>query len=176
MLHCIKHSAFLPVLSAISLGLLLLGCSSTEETTEEKKPITEYEEKFDPSKYRDEETVKKDIEPEEIPATSREKPIEEYMTIERVEKVMGFRIQIYSTASLEDAEKQLDRYTEKLGDSVNIHMVFDAPYYKLRVGDYLARDSASTQLAQLKELGLEEAWIVRDRVDKKTMHRVKMKQ
>jgi SPOR domain len=128
--------------------------------------MKEYEESFDPSSYRDKEQ-EEEQQGSSIPAALPETEITaEFITITRIEKTMGFRVQIFSTTSLEDAERRMDDYQELLGDTVAVNLVFDAPYYKVRVGNHLDKASADENCKQIKEIGLQEAWVVRDRVDK----------
>ena len=43
-------------------------------------------------------------------------------------------------------------------------MIYDSPYYKVRVGDFLSRPETNQLLKALMERGYDEAWIVADRV------------
>jgi cell division protein FtsN len=148
------------------LVLILIGaaCSSSDQTVK-KRPIKEYEGTFDPSKYRDTKETEKQEEDPAATALPETEHREEFVTIERIEQKMGYRIQIFSTTGIDDAEQRRDEYREMLGDSVAVTIVFDAPYYKIRVGNFLEKADAEAERARLKEFGLNEAWVVRDRVN-----------
>ncbi|MBN1446442.1 MAG: SPOR domain-containing protein [Bacteroidetes bacterium] len=163
----IRPGTIFYVVSAI---LLLSACSGTPDVAkkEPEKTLQEHEEHFDPSQYREKETVEKPAEQAKPTETAQETK----SWIERVEKVMGFRIQLYSTTGIDDAEEQL-HYLRTRIDSLEIggarlDMTFDAPYYKLRVGDFLNKAAADSLRDVLRENGLPEAWVVRDRVNRIT--------
>lgn len=155
------------------LGLLLAcgvaGCSSASEVTpaKESKPLVEHEKEFDPGAFR--ETTKDTLEtPPPPPPREQEIRVE---WIERVEKTMGYRIQLFSTTSIDEAQSQVLRYQRRL-DSMQVatgrlDMTFDAPYYKVRMGDFLQRPPADSLRKLLQERGVQEAWVVRDRVERK---------
>jgi hypothetical protein len=46
-----------------------------------------------------------------------------------------------------------------------IYLVFNAPYYKLMIGDFIKRADADIILTRLKEMGYNDAWVVRSRVN-----------
>jgi cell division protein FtsN len=153
---------------------VLIACSGTNKSASET-PIGEYEEQFDPSLYTESDSSHQlGADPVEQTMLETESK-EEYVTIERVEQKMGFRVQIFSTTSLDDAEMRRDEYRKSLGDSTAINIVFDAPYYKVRIGDFLKKSEAEQMTTELKNLGLNEAWIVRDKVNyiviEKVLHR-----
>jgi hypothetical protein len=61
--------------------------------------------------------------------------------------------------------------TEKfIGDSV--YVVYDAPVYKIRVGDFVNRYEANQRLPEFTEKGYRDAWIVPDRIVQRKFVRV----
>jgi len=52
----------------------------------------------------------------------------------RVNTQDGFRLQIYESSSVEEANKKLQKFEKALDDSV--YLIFDAPLYKIRTGVY----------------------------------------
>jgi hypothetical protein len=130
------------------------------------EPLTEHEKRFDPAEYREPEVDTLDTLP---PPVKKREVREEW--IERTEKTMGYRIQLYSTTSIDDAQEQAARFQRRL-DSMKVatgrlDMTFDAPYYKVRMGDFLQRPPADSLRILLHERGVQEAWVVRDRVIRK---------
>lgn len=159
----------IPVLLFVAVGMAA-GCSSSSDVTESQraKPMPEHEKTFDPSAYRETKPKKsEESTPTEAPA-SEKKPRVKW--VERIEKTMGFRIQLHSTTNIDDAQNQLSIIRRKL-DSLDIasgrlDMTFDAPYYKVRLGDFLVKPPADSLRDVLREHGLSEAWVVRDRVNR----------
>ncbi|MBE0645069.1 MAG: SPOR domain-containing protein [Bacteroidetes bacterium] len=146
--------------------MIFSACSSSEETAKDApgKSIREHEGNFDPTEYR-----RKPAEPKENAGEGeiKAKPVEPAW-VERTEKSMGFRVQLYSTTNIDDAKAVLEQMRSRI-DSLHIEagrldMSFDAPYYKIRAGDFLVRAKADTLREQLRSAGLSEAWVVRDNV------------
>lgn len=147
------------------LCLLLLGCAASEPSAPPSaKTMQEHEKSFDPAAYR---TPK-----EEKPAPAAEETPKSNVTaevwVERVERGMGYRVQLFSTTTLDEAQESLARMSSIL-DSIGIpegrlDLVFDAPYYKLRYGDFRNRGDADRIRSVMHEAGIREAWIVRDAV------------
>ena len=81
---------------------------------------------------------------------------------------MGFRVQLHSTTNLDEAQSALEGYRRRLDslhiDAGRLDMVFDAPYYKVRLGDFLRKGDADSMTVKLREAGVSEAWVVRDNV------------
>lgn len=149
----------------VSLSLLA-ACSSEERLTriEQQKPLEEHERDFDPSEYRRPDTVATPVANARQPVIPE--PREEW--VERKERVMGFRIQLHSTTSIDEAQNTLSMYRTRLDslqiDAGRIDMVFDAPYYKIRAGDFMVKAGADSLADTLRAAGMNEAWVVRDNV------------
>jgi hypothetical protein len=81
---------------------------------------------------------------------------------------MGFRVQLHSTTDIDAAQRSLSQLRSRLDsleiDPGRIDMGFDAPYYKIRAGDFLTKSGADELREQLREAGVPEAWVVRDMV------------
>ena len=79
--------------------------------------------------------------------------------------VEGFRVQVLATSTRENAE-QLRRtlvtlYTE------DIYIIFEAPNYKVRMGNFIDRRNAETLRQILVKSGYPSAWIIRTRIEPK---------
>ena len=100
------------------------------------------------------------------PAETPEPPEEEW--VDREVEVMGFKVQLFSTTSVDEAQKKKAKMLEMLEshymESREIELDFDPPYYKLRCGNYLTKADAEKAKKQLKEIGIRDAWVVRDKV------------
>jgi hypothetical protein len=148
------------------VAVFLAGCSAAEQSVhEEERSIQEHEESFDPSDYRSE--------PMEIPEPpARENALleerEATVWIERTERVMGYRVQLFSTTDIDRAQEALERFRQESQelqlDVGRLDMSYDAPYYKIRAGDFLGRKQADELRDALREAGIDDAWVVRDNV------------
>lgn len=74
----------------------------------------------------------------------------------------GYRVQIISTP-FEEAAREV-RKEALLKFEEPVYMVFDAPYYKVRVGDCLSRFEAEELQQKAIEKGFGQAWVVRTMV------------
>ena len=75
----------------------------------------------------------------------------------------GFRIQIFESTVSSIARAEAKRFQNILGDSVYID--FEAPLYKLRIGNYIDRKKAERSIESIKRLGAKDSWIVRTKID-----------
>jgi hypothetical protein len=152
--------------TCLAVAVVMLGCSSSADIPVKKstKPLQEHEKSFDPTVYRNDKNVDKE---KEITKPAPSKPKAETW-IERTEKVMGYRIQLYSTTHVDEAQRQLQNYLMRLDslslESARLDLTFDAPYYKIRLGDFLAKPPADSLRSILNDQGITEAWVVRDQV------------
>jgi len=73
--------------------------------------------------------------------------------------VIGFRVQLYATKDYYEAVTRREEASERFDEVV--HMDFDPPYYKIRVGDFTQRNDAEQARLAAKEAGYPDAWIVR---------------
>ena len=74
------------------------------------------------------------------------------------QKVLGFRVQIFASMTEENASRVATDAREVLNDRVYVEYV--APYYKVRVGDYLTREEVEPLKNKALELGYRGAFIV----------------
>ena len=153
--------------------VLTAGCTSSkpflaedevknEQTKEKILLLSEYEGTLNPVDFDHEiEFVQK------AQGTERKQPntleIPRDSLIVQEEAVQGFRIQIFSSSNVDETILMKNLALEKfLGDS--IYVVYHAPVYKVRVGDFLNRYEASQRLPEFVAKGYRDAWIVPDRI------------
>tara|TARA_B100001996_G_C18660841_1_gene593021 strand:- start:583 stop:1017 length:435 start_codon:yes stop_codon:yes gene_type:complete len=74
----------------------------------------------------------------------------------------GFRLQIFETEKVEEANLVLNEYKTALNDSV--YMIFEAPLYKIRLGDFVTRREAELEKNNLESKGYSGIWLVRSRI------------
>lgn len=87
------------------------------------------------------------------------------------EIVQGFRIQVLSTSGVDEANSMREVLHWKFpGDS--IYIIYDTPLYKLRIGDFFNRYEANQRLPEFVEKGYKDAWIVPDRIIRRSFVKV----
>ena len=77
----------------------------------------------------------------------------------------GYRLQIYDAITVAEANKTLKDYRKKLSDS--LYIVFEAPFYKVRYGNYISKKVAEIEKKRLMKQGFKNIWIVKSRIEGK---------
>jgi len=91
--------------------------------------------------------------PAVVPATEEAK---------EVEQVQGYRIQIFVSSNLESAQRIMAEAEEIFPHEV--YLQYDAPYYKIRVGNCLTRREGDLLREKAVRHGYRDAWVVRSLV------------
>ena len=164
----------------ILLTTLMMGCTSSQPTIEERTKyelpkekkllLSEYEATLDPIEYDQEiEAIQKARYEEQKQQNSLEIPKDSLIIQEEI--VQGFRIQVFSSSNVDEITLMKSLALEKfVGDS--IYVVYDAPVYKVRIGDFLNRYEANQRLPEFVEKGYRDAWIVPDKIVQQKLVRV----
>lgn len=80
----------------------------------------------------------------------------------RAQTLVGYRIQILQT---EDAQEARDVQRDAILElDTDVYLIYDNPYYKVRVGDFAVRYDAEVFLQNVQKKGYSGAWIVRTRI------------
>ena len=161
--------AVLLLLAACGQGKDALRPEDLIEQQSRKAPLSYYEATLRPSDFDEEvEIIQRahaqlaGILPLDIPSDS---------TVVVEEEIQGFRIQIFASSSIDEANASKIGAEEKfLRDP--IYVVYDPPVYKVRVGDYVTRFEANQQLTRLVNIGYPDAWVVADRIVQRRTVRV----
>ena len=74
----------------------------------------------------------------------------------------GYRVQVLATRYFEYADSLAISISDKITDSVYVE--FETPNYKVRVGDFINRDSAELLQKELLNMGYLSAWILRSKI------------
>ena len=82
---------------------------------------------------------------------------------ERISTREGFRLQIYETSAADQANKILNKYEKVLSDS--LYIIFEAPLYKIRYGNFITKSEAESVKNELKKKGYKNIWIVKSRIE-----------
>jgi hypothetical protein len=77
--------------------------------------------------------------------------------------IEGFRIQCYASSQIDRIRSEQKQLEFKI--KYPVYIVFNAPYYKLLVGDFVKKNDADLALGKLKEIGYTDAWVARSRVN-----------
>jgi hypothetical protein len=95
--------------------------------------------------------------------TVREQGQAEEVPREVVVEKPGYRVQIAALSSQDEAMQIKKEAMLKFGDQ-GVYLIFDPPFYKIRVGDFVSRYDAEKLQQKAIQLGYKDAWIVRTRV------------
>jgi hypothetical protein len=77
--------------------------------------------------------------------------------------IEGFRIQLFATGDRFNAEKfqiELGKIYDK-----KIYVIFEAPNYKVRIGNFIDRKSAEKVRSEFSKKGYPSAWIIRTKIE-----------
>ena len=173
-----KHSKTIKNIIIILATSLSIGCGSStgsrynNETANGKEHENEknLHEDFDISKYK----TKIVLDDNSVPTTSEnisawydypakiDTSVQQQTTI--VNTVNGYRVRVSSTENLDNA----DTLRSQLYDRTNqkhIYIIFDPPFYRIEIGDFLEISSARDLKFKLNQLGYSEARVVSERVN-----------
>ena len=125
-----------------------------------KEKLSTFERSFKPSEYdADIDLIHKK---ENQPRPIVDVPVETF-TIAEPETVQGFRIQVFASNGYEEAVGVRNALNLELPVQW-VYMVYDAPTYKIRVGDYTNRADANLAVDGFIDRGYKGAWVVPDRI------------
>ena len=86
------------------------------------------------------------------------------LSLDSVQSVSeGYRVQVLATRYFERADSLAVIMKNTVNDSVYVD--FEAPNYKVRVGDFIDRESAESLQQDLVKMGYSSAWILRTRIN-----------
>jgi len=152
---------------------LLWGCKSSE-TSEKIQPkssfkefLTKYESNFDPTEF----DMSIDSVRKELKLQHDAMDASKLVSIAAPETIPGFRVQVLFTPDIEEANQIRDSLAILLPQEWT-YTVYDAPYYKIRVGNYVDRTAANQMVNKLVGFGYQDAWIVPDKVIKNPPQRL----
>ena len=75
----------------------------------------------------------------------------------------GFRLQIFESSSADEANRVLKKFNKSFSDS--LYMIFEAPLYKIRYGNYITKQEAEDVKKDLRNKGYKNIWIVKSRIE-----------
>lgn len=163
------------IILIVSFFLMVLGpgCAGGKKVVKpetESRTNVQLDESFDPLSLPDDSHIKfperkEDKDSDYLIEVKKTKPgIVD--TLELLKKtVLGYRVQIYATKDREQAYLLKDEATKIFNkDSINVYLVFNEPYYKIRIGDCKSREEANQLKNLARQRGYTNAWIVKSQV------------
>jgi hypothetical protein len=152
---------------AAGMTLLVLGCGAGKEIAREEPEIENrpgrYDESFDPMTLNDDDLVilADSSQSTHLPTTDQKlKP-----SPAATKEIEGFKVQILATNNIESAsltEQEANARFEPLGHKT--YLVFEAPLYKIRIGDCMDRNAAEELRDKAMEFGYSGAFIVKTKI------------
>lgn len=129
--------------------------------------LQKYEKTFQPTEYNDEVDfiLQEDKKERDIIEAAR------VLKIAPPETIPGFRAQVIFTSEIEEANRVRDSLLNMLSDEWT-YIVYETPYYKVRVGNFIERASANMLVKKLSTIGYKDAWVVPDRIIKNPPNRI----
>jgi len=117
--------------------------------------------KFDPNRLRDPEPKWPKI---INPINSKNLSNQDSASLDSASIIVeGFRIQLFATRDRFNAEKfQID--FGKIYDK-KIYVIFEAPNYKVRIGNFIDRNRAEKVRNEFSKKGYPSAWIIRTKIE-----------
>ena len=149
-------------------GVLIAGCTSSPETSRGTPPsapgdaLARWEADFRPS---DHDTLAASA---QRPGTGRRAGVSDTIpgappAGEESELVAGFRVQIFSTTDIDEAN-QKKAEAEADFPAEWFYMQYDPPTYKIRGGNFIERYEAERFARQAIEKGFKDSWAVPEKV------------
>ncbi len=171
----LKHFRLLVSILISTLALYLAGCATTKlgPVTKPSHPpkggeagAVQQVEDLNPEALPDsifEVQEKSALPAEELPSASAEEQSTEEAGQEVLVEKPGYRVQIAALSNQDEAMQIKKEAMLKFADQ-GVYLIFDPPFYKIRVGDFVSRYDAEKLQQQAIQLGYKDAWIVRTRV------------
>lgn len=176
-----KRSIILSIF-LVFLSLLVISCSastsdrySKNENKKENKGENESankkenNENFDLTPYRATFNVgekEKSTKPEtpDIWYNYKTKAAPDTAATQIVSQVSGYRVQVFSTDNLEQADSiRTELYTKT--NQKAVYITFEPPFYKVKVGDFLKISEAKDLKFKLNQIGYTEARVINEKIN-----------
>jgi hypothetical protein len=147
-------------------ALFLISCAGTKEVIQDDTPkqdIYPYDESFDPLTLDDDDIIIAGDESTRIIDNSIANPDTE--KISTLKEVTGFRVQILATKNIETASLFEQEASERFNNlDHKTYLIFEAPLYKIRIGDCKERALAEELRDQALQYGYRESFIVKTKI------------
>jgi len=147
------------------LALWIIGCGGQRDATRDSTAdpavaLSAFEADFNPSDLDPDPTATRSTRPDSASDPSGQNP---YVSPAPTETVQGFRVQVFSTANIDEANARKTALEEAIPHE-RVYLEFDPPAYKIRAGNFLTRHDADRFVRFLSDKGITGAWAVPQRV------------
>lgn len=162
----------LRIVFILLIVFLVVGCSALKLRPIEQRavdPRTEAEKIFNPLGFEQDKEIITQVEYDKASkAETKQKGKEVFTESDSLRKeadeyVTIYRVQVYASKVRSQTEAFADSVRTKLG-SEKLHIEYQAPYYKIRLGDCKSFDEAEELLVKIEKNGFKEVWIVKTRI------------
>jgi hypothetical protein len=174
------ETRFIFCLVILFLPYLLYSCGASSTTRynredEKKEAVTEpeknnFKEDFDIAPYRTKIDIKeKSSNTEKTPEIDAWYGYEDKDTSLIQEKAIigtasGFRVQVLATDKLEQADSLKSELSLKVTQK-KIYVIFDPPFYKVEIGDFISMSDAKDLNFKLNQMGYTESRVIASTVN-----------
>jgi hypothetical protein len=152
--------SILLVLPILACSLSQFGWKGESPKTEKEAETSAFREDFDPLTLPEE-----DVKVVSRGGAAARQPVVKPIVIPKTERsqasgetVQGFRVQLIATTDENHARDVKKNAMLRLKNKV--YLIFEAPHYKIRVGDCTSREEAKSILEDAVTNGFPDAWIV----------------
>ena len=165
------------LVTIVFLFISIIGCSSSTGSRYETKEESKSEVKIEESKTINEDF---DITPYETeididvpPLTTEKLPPDVWYqygksVIDSSKQITGttngYRVQVLSTDDIDEANLVRSEIYE-IAKNKEVYIIFDPPFYKVKVGDFTTKDEAENLRFKLNQLGYTESKVVQETVN-----------
>jgi len=153
----------------IPVLVFIFGCGTTQKAVkvqpDQAEKTSSYDESFDPLSLKDDDIVIKPASESGEEQAESAKKTEKKEDTQIQTEVDGYRVQLLATRSIESATLIKQKAEEQfLPYNYKVYWSFEAPFYKIRIGDVLKRTDAEAIRDLAKSLGYDQAFPVRSKV------------
>jgi len=146
--------------------LFYMSCAGSKEVVKEDIPLQDtyqYDESFDPLKLNDDDIIIAGNDNTQTVENSGNNPDTDIKT--ELREINGFRVQILATKNIETASLFEQEASERFNHlDHKTYLIFEAPLYKIRVGDCKDRAQAEELRDLSTQYGYRESFIVKSKI------------
>jgi hypothetical protein len=150
----------------IITAFIFVSCSGTKEVVKDETPLQDtyqYDESFDPLSLDDDDILIAGDNNAQVIDNNNINPDTE--NIIALKEITGFRVQILATKNIETASLFEQEASERFGHlDHKTYLIFEAPLYKIRIGDCKERTQAEELRDLAMQYGYRESFIVKSKI------------
>lgn len=121
-----------------------------------------YDESFDPLKLKEPKSTlfQEESQPEVARQLAADSSHRQLQTEEDQSQQTGYRVQLMLTPIYQEADSVYMQVEEIFQDEAKPHLIYDAPNYKIQIGDYRTREEAEQYRDIAQRRGFRFSWVV----------------